>query len=143
MDNLANMNMLTTTPSSCKLDLHGQVATASLYHTNTKFTAFCKCGKCGKMAEVDTSIVLTSYPPQYNYYCKHCGTHGYTFCDNVVRLESDTKIDLDNQVILTTCLICGETVAIPAMPKYDKTVICDKCKKAVLKIRAMEDQIND
>ena len=143
MDKLANMNNVTTTLGSCDLDVSGQIATTSLYHRNMKPTAFCKCGSCGKMAEVDTSMVLTSYPPQYNYYCKHCGTHGYTWCDDVVYSESGAEIDTDNQVVLTTCLICGETTSIPAKPDYNKNVVCDKCKKAVLKIRAMEDQIND
>lgn len=145
MDKLTSMNNVTTIPDSydSELSVSGRVAITSLYHRTTKPTAFCKCGKCGKMAEVDTTIVLTSYPPQYNYYCKHCGTHGYTFCDNVVRSESDAEIDPDNQVILTTCLICGERTTIPATPNYNKNVICDKCKKAVLKIRAMEEQIND
>lgn len=143
MDKLANMNTVTTTLGSCELGASGQVATTALYYRNVEPKAFCKCGKCGRMAEVDTSMVLTSYPPQYNYYCKHCGTYGYTYCDNVVRCEGGVKVDTDNRVILTTCLICGETVAIPAVPNYDKTVVCDKCKKAVLKIRAMEDQVND
>ena len=139
MDNLANVNIATTTLGSCKLDIGGQVATTALYYRNMAPKAFCRCGKCGKMAEVDTSRVLTSYPPQYNYYCKHCGTHGYTYCDNVVHREDGVEVDTDNQVVLTTCLICGETVAIPAEPNYDKIVICDKCKQAVLKMRAMED----
>lgn len=139
MDKLVNMNNVVTTLGSCELDVSGQTATTTLYKGNMEPKAFCKCSKCGKMAEVDTSIVLTSYPPQYNYYCKHCGTHGYTFCDNIVYSENDTELDLDNQVIFTTCLICGETVAISVAPNYNKNVICDKCKKAVLKIRAMEE----
>ena len=139
MDNLVNMNKVTTTLGSCVLDVNGQGGTTALYHRNMEPKAFCRCGKCGKMAAVDTSMVLTSCPPQYNYYCKHCGTHGYTYCDNVVYREDGIEVDTDNQVVLTTCLICGETVAIPAEPNYEKTVVCDKCKQAVLKIRAMED----
>jgi CxxC-x17-CxxC domain-containing protein len=52
-----------------------------------------------------------------------------------VHRENDTEIDTDNQVILTTCLICGETTAIPAKPNYNKNVVCDKCKKAIMKLR--------
>jgi hypothetical protein len=143
MDKLADMNSVTTTLGSCDLGVSGQLATYSLYHRTAEPKAFCKCAKCGEMAKVDTSMVLTSYPTQYSYYCGHCGHHGYTFCDAVVYCENDTEIDTDNQVILTTCLICGETITIPAKPNYNKNVICDKCKKAVLKIRAMEDQVND
>lgn len=36
-----------------------------------------KCKKCGKGADVDMSVVLTSNPPQYKAKCKHCGE---TFC---------------------------------------------------------------
>lgn len=140
MDNLVNMNNITTALGYCDLSVSEQLATTAI---NRATKAFCKCDKCGKMAEVDTSMILTSYPPQYNYYCKHCGTYGYTYCDNVVYREENIKVDTDNQVLLTACLICGETVAIPATPNYDKAVVCEKCKQAVLKIRAMEDQIND
>lgn len=33
----------------------------------------CYCKKCGKLANVDDTVVLTSYPPQFNYSCPHCG----------------------------------------------------------------------
>ena len=32
-----------------------------------------KCSKCGSQLYIDDSIVLTSYPPMYQYYCKECG----------------------------------------------------------------------
>lgn len=32
-----------------------------------------KCSKCGEQLYIDDSVVLTSYPPQYQYYCKACG----------------------------------------------------------------------
>lgn len=47
---------------------------------NEQMIGHCKCKNCGKEADVDMSLVLTSYPPQYNYSCPHCGTHGYIFC---------------------------------------------------------------
>ena len=126
------------------LDISGQLATTTaLYHRPFEIKSFCKCGKCGKMAEVDTSMVLTSYPPQYNYYCPHCHHHGYTWCDDVVTREQDTEIDTDNQTILTTCLICGETTTIPAKPNYNKNVVCDKCRKAVLKLRKLTEDTDD
>ena len=126
------------------LDIGGQLATTTaLYHRPFEIKSFCKCGKCGKMAEVDTSMVLTSYPPQYNYYCPHCHHHGYTWCDDVVTREQDTEIDTNNQTILTTCLICGETTAIPAKPNYNKNVVCNKCKKAVMKLRRLMECDSD
>lgn len=39
--------------------------------------AYCKCDKCGKEVKVDTSIVLTSNPPQYKYNCQNCGNVSY------------------------------------------------------------------
>ena len=32
-----------------------------------------KCSKCGSQLYIDDSVVLTSYPPMYQYYCKECG----------------------------------------------------------------------
>lgn len=32
-----------------------------------------KCSKCGSQLYINDSVVLTSYPPQYQYYCKDCG----------------------------------------------------------------------
>lgn len=32
-----------------------------------------KCSKCGAQLYINDSVVLTSYPPQYQYYCKACG----------------------------------------------------------------------
>lgn len=44
----------------------------------------CTCKMCGNPeALVDTDIVLTSIPPQYNYYCPKCEYHGFIFCDEV------------------------------------------------------------
>ena len=54
----------------------------------------CTCEKCGKEADVDTSIVLTSYPPQYNYHCPYCGNRGYVFCSDCHRsIELETLLD--------------------------------------------------
>lgn len=37
-----------------------------------------ECPKCGKKVKMRTDIVLTSYPPQYQYECE-CGWVGYSF----------------------------------------------------------------
>ena len=44
---------------------------------------FYHCPKCGELATVNTSVVLTSYPPQYSYYCDNCKETGYVFCSDV------------------------------------------------------------
>lgn len=39
-----------------------------------------KCKKCGNDLKVDTSVVLTSYPSQYNAYCPICDERTYVYC---------------------------------------------------------------
>lgn len=103
--------------------------------------AYCRCKKCGQVAEVDTSICLTSNPPKYNYYCSHCDQHGYIYCSEVFY---DTKVAPfetipDNvEELATSCLICGEPVPISILDNHSK--ICEKCKKAVLKLRKMLEE---
>ena len=39
------------------------------------------CKKCGKdTAEIDYSVVLTSYPSKYGIHCKNCGNVDYIYC---------------------------------------------------------------
>lgn len=44
------------------------------------FKLFTTCEDCKKQTEVDDSKILTSFPPQYEYTCKHCGHVGYVCC---------------------------------------------------------------
>ena len=44
---------------------------------------YCKCPQCGSECEVDTSMVLTSYPPKYQAFCKKCNKMVYIFCSDV------------------------------------------------------------
>lgn len=39
------------------------------------------CKKCGNELKVDTSVILTSYPPQFNAYCPVCDERTYVYCD--------------------------------------------------------------
>ena len=32
-----------------------------------------KCSKCGHQLYINDTVVLTSYPPMYQYMCKDCG----------------------------------------------------------------------
>ena len=50
---------------------------------------FYRCPKCGTLAPVDTSILLTSCPPQYSYYYPHCKQTGYVFCSDVAMQFKD------------------------------------------------------
>ena len=109
--------------------------------------AYCKCFNCGQVAEVDASVVLTSDPPKYNYHCPHCNNSGYVLCSEVfydpkaasISSLKNAPIEMD---VITSCLICGAHIKVSM---FDNNVkICDKCKKAVLKLRKMlEDEEND
>lgn len=37
------------------------------------------CPNCGNFIYKDTSVVLTSNPPQYNYKCSNCEWRGHGF----------------------------------------------------------------
>ncbi len=48
---------------------------------------FCECPQCGNQAKVDMSIILTSNPPQYRYFCPICNSFGSTY--NKPYIEED------------------------------------------------------
>ena len=75
------------------------------------------CPKCGKAAEADTTVVLTSDPPQYSYYCPYCGSHGSISCSYVDRYQFNKKVCdvIEDAVESTTtpqahCIICDEEI---------------------------------
>ena len=113
--------------------------------------AYCKCSNCGQVAEVDASVVLTSDPPKYNYHCPHCNNSGYVLCSEVFYDQKAVSIspsisslkDAPIEICgVTSCLICGAHIKVSMCDSHVK--ICDKCKKAVLKLRKMlEDKDND
>lgn len=107
---------------------------------------YCTCERCGETADVDTFAVLTSYPPQYNYHCPHCGYHGFTLCNATFTKPTHIINGSFSAKFLVPCLICGEKTELPATLTLtsNEVVICDKCKKAILKVRKMlEDKDND
>lgn len=53
-----------------------------------------KCPKCGSTATVDTSVVLTSYPPKYEIYCKSCGNVSYIMCDELNSYDDTDLSDM-------------------------------------------------
>ena len=91
--------------------------------------AYCKCAKCGGQAKVDTSNVLTSFPPKYNYTCAECGYHGYVETSEVSPINS-----LGNSGIFGGSNIRGIT-AYPSYPR-DNSCSCSGCShKEVCKFR--------
>ena len=107
------------------------------------------CPKCGKTAEADITVVLTSVPPQYSYYCPYCGSHGSISCSYVDRYQFNKKVwDVIDDAVESTatpqthCIICGEETS--SVNKINGPYICENCKKAILKLRRMvEDKDND
>ena len=103
------------------------------------------CPKCGKAAEADITVVLTSDPPQYSYYCPYCGAHGSISCSYVDRYQFNKKVwDVIEDVTVhqAHCIICGEETSFA--DKINSPYICENCKKAILKLRKLlEDEDND
>ena len=81
-----------------------------------------RCVQCGKEIE---------------YYGFECPK----LCDECINNYAVIKIDLNNPqergVICIECLICGEGVPLNEFKQEQKYLykVCDKCKKAVMKMR--------
>ena len=106
-------------------------------------TSYCICKKCGEIVPVDTSMALLSDPPKYNYHCPHCNNSGYAYSNELFSyiITTDAQYGSNPTVpIIETapCLICGEPVPVSMWENHAK--ICDKCKKAILKVRKMFEE---
>lgn len=52
-----------------------------------------RCPNCGEIVQVDTSMILTSYPPQYKWECPKCGRTGTVgLKDDIITFENQTPI---------------------------------------------------
>ena len=94
------------------------------------------CPKCGKAAEADVSVVLTSYPSQYSYYCPYCGSHGSVLCSDVDQYQFNKKVlDVieDADTHRAHCIICDEEIS--SVNKINGPYICENCKEAVIAMR--------
>ena len=107
---------------------------------------YCKCKKCGKIVTADTSRSLTSDPPKYSYYCPFCDNNDFVY-DNELYYDGeieqlDRNLTGDNDTVgVVYCLICEERIPLSRLEwEGSHTKICDKCKKAILKLRKMFDE---
>ena len=94
------------------------------------------CPKCGKAAEADISIILTSDPLQYSYYCPYCGSHGSIPCSYVDQYQFYKKVWDAAESDATPqahCIICGEETLFTN--KISSPYICENCKEAVIAMR--------
>lgn len=126
-----------------------------------------RCPKCGTTVNVNTSMILTSNPPCYEWTCPNCGEKGNTKQGDIITFENQTKratlpyvqkIDEpDTGVGVTTTNATGDGyTTINAVPsicspmteceicgeefKFDsRSYICPKCREAVVKLRKTAD----
>ena len=50
-----------------------------------------RCPKCGTTVNVNTSMILTTNPPCYEWTCPNCGEKGYTKQGDIITFENQTK----------------------------------------------------
>ena len=126
-----------------------------------------RCPKCGTTVNVNTSMILTSNPPCYEWTCPNCGEKGYTKQGDIITFENQIghatsgyirKVDEpDPGVGVTTTNANGDGYnTINAVPsiyspmteceicgeefKFDsRSYICPKCREAVVKLRKTAD----
>ena len=127
-----------------------------------------RCPKCGTTVNVNTSMILTSNPPCYEWTCPNCGEKGYTKKGDIITFENQTKratlpyiqkIDEANPGVvgITTTNAAGDDYnTINAVPsicspmteceicgeefKFDsRSYICPKCREAIVKLRKTTD----
>lgn len=96
-----------------------------MFYDLSRSKSYCKCKKCGyEKAEVDTSVVLTSFPPQYSYKCPECGEFGYIFCDELTSV--------------------GSMVVTPEIALYERVTALEKKVDSLLDdISRLQDQLTN
>lgn len=126
-----------------------------------------RCPKCGTIVNVNTSMILTSNPPCYEWTCPNCGEKGCTKQGDIITFENQIglvtsgdiqkvgKLDPSISVIPTNATGDGYNTinAVPSICspmteceicgeefKFDsKSYICPKCREAVVKLRKTAD----
>ena len=124
-----------------------------------------RCPKCGTTVNVNTSMILTSNPPCYEWTCPNCGEKGYTKQGDIITFENQTipatsgyiqKIgEPDPGVGVTTTNAEGITTIdiTPPIPATNTKCIicgeefgfdgehriCPKCREAIIKLRETAD----
>ena len=118
---------------------------------------YIKCPKCGEEAELDPEI-LTSYPPQRRWRCKHCGEVGTDYCENLdiyvhrelEKIDALEAKDVDSTLttnsfdesylnvstiacpelcVYSKCIVCDCDIEIPLTASFYVPYICDECKE--------------
>lgn len=124
-----------------------------------------RCPKCGTTVNVNTSMILTSNPPCYEWTCPNCGEKGYTKQGDIITFENQTipatsgyiqKVDEPDLGVGVTTTNADDITTIDITPaiystntkciicgeefKFDsRSYICPKCREAVVKLRKTAD----
>lgn len=106
------------------------------------------CSECNSARYVPSSLDCS-----YQIKCEKTGKlHGlYDACDvtataATTSTTSNTSTEnVDNSRKRVACIICGEPTVLPRGRRYlvingciDHSVVCDKCKQAILRLRECE-----
>ena len=124
-----------------------------------------RCPKCGTTVNVNTSMILTSNPPCYEWTCPNCGEKGNTKHGDVITFENQIghatsgyirKVDEPDIGVGITTTNADDITTIDITPaiystntkciicgeefRFDgKHRICPKCREAVVKLRKTAD----
>ena len=79
-----------------------------------------RCPKCGTTVNVNTSMILTTNPPCYEWTCPNCGEKGYTKQGDVISLENQVFIEATTPPKTRSC-------DIPAPQFIQQGWECPKC----------------
>lgn len=126
-----------------------------------------RCPKCGTTVNVNTSMILTSNPPCYEWTCPNCGEKGCTKHGDIITFENQIghatsgyiqKVDEPDPGVGVTTTNADDNTRIDVIPawsvystntecticgeefKFDgKHRICTKCREAVVKLQKTAD----
>ena len=124
-----------------------------------------RCPKCGTTVNVNTSMILTSNPPCYEWTCPNCGKKGYTKQGDIITFENQigraTSGDIQklgelNPDVDITATNANDLETIDIRPAIYSTNtkciicgeefgfdgehrICPKCREAIVKLRKTTD----
>ena len=120
-----------------------------------------RCPKCGTTVNVNTSMILTSNPPCYEWTCPNCGEKGYTKQGDIITFENQIghatsgyiqKIDEADPGVGVTTTNADDIKTIDITPPISATNtsciicgevfgfdgenrICPKCRDAIIRLR--------
>ena len=124
-----------------------------------------RCPKCGTTVNVNTSMILTSNPPCYEWTCPNCGEKGNTKQGDVITFENQikratlpyiqkvgepdpgvgvttTNADDIKTIDITPAIYSTNTKCIICGEEFGfdgEHRICPKCREAIVKLRETAD----